>query len=335
MISGGLRRAVVVSACASALAAHETTARAAEPVKVHVEGCGETDLDEIERLVALDLASVLEERGGAAFPPVRVECDGPRMRIVVRDPVTAKTLERDLPAPKPGEVGRERTIALAISQLFLTSWTELLLPPAPVGPPPQPKGAVAAKRVARRTIAKELPGADWDLLGVGTATMRDLGAPFVTFGAALRPSVGLGREVRAFAQVGGEAGASARTRGLVDASLVSIGAGLGWRSSPSRSSRAGFAFEVLAGAGVTLVRLEGRPASDAVTATSASGVVADASVAAGPTWRVGVLRVGLEGRLGFVAPSAIGAVSGERAVRIGGPWIGAGFSLGLAFGGEP
>jgi hypothetical protein len=111
---------------------------AAEPltrVVVQAEGCEGLAQAEVARLLDLELAMVTTEiRSG---PPLEVglRCAGERLTITVLDPLTRKRLERDVPAPAP-EPGRERVVALAVSQLFAASWLELLSATPPPPPPP-------------------------------------------------------------------------------------------------------------------------------------------------------------------------------------------------------
>ena len=94
-------------------------------VVVQAEGCEGLAPEEVGRVLDLELSMVTTEiRSG---PPLEVglACAGERLTITVLDPLTRKRLERDVPAPAP-EPGRERVVALAVSQLFAASWLELL-----------------------------------------------------------------------------------------------------------------------------------------------------------------------------------------------------------------
>ena len=303
-----------------------TPALAADKVRVQVEGCGALDEHEIERIVALELASVLAERE-APFPPVKVRCEGAFMKIVVNDTVTSKVLERELPAPKPGEPGRERTIALAVSQLFLSSWTELLLPPpaAPVGPPEAASGSKAARVAVAKAVAP--PAREVDLSVVGGARAHDLGRPLVLYAAGLRTTIALGSGLRALVRFEGATGSAARDRGDVDVSFVGAGLGLGYRTSGT------FAFQGLLDLGASHVRIEGTPSGASTLGSAKSGVTADASLTLGPVLRLGPALLALEARAGVVVPSVVGEVAHEREVRASGLWLGAGLSLGVVFGG--
>jgi hypothetical protein len=315
-----------------------TNAAAAE-VRVVVEGCGEIDVAEVERLVDLDLATVLDARDPpdardgerARFPPARVTCEGGKMTILVADPVTDKRLERTLPAPKPRE-GRERTIALAVSQLYVTSWAELLIPPPPepVGPPPAPKSvAAAARRVVRRKIKAAEPGS-WELALLVAVRIRDLDRGYGTLATGLRPSLAFAGPFRAFFQASFESGQAQRSRGAVDVTLAAVGGGVA-----IREPRVGlFAIDGWAGASLLYARLDGRPTAERTSGQGASGTALDFAVGVGPTLRLGPFRAGLEAQAGYTVPRLEGRVIGDDAVRASGPWFGGGVHLGLAFGGD-
>jgi hypothetical protein len=312
--------------CLAATLGVTTIARA--ELTVEAKGC-ELDTKEVERLLAIELASVLEERK-SPFPPVQVTCSDGAMTIVVDDPVTAKKLERTLPAPKPHEKGRERTFALAISQLFLTSWGELVLPPPPepVGPPPRAQGSIAAKKIVqRKVVASRGPALEVQLFGGGHG--RDLDHAYVDFASAIRAGVVLDERWRAFVVGGWESGRASRNRGTVEVTVTSIGAGFGWRS-PRASS---LVLDASLSASFAWARLDGRPGSEATFADGGSGSSAELMLAVGPTFLLGPLRLGAEAHAGLMFPTVAGEVAGDAAVRASGLLVGGGLTIG--FGSTP
>jgi len=289
---------------------------ASAAVRVEVDGCGSIDVPEIERLVALDLASVVDEHKDA-FPPARVTCDGGKMRIVIEDPVTDKRLERQLPAPKPGEKGRERTFALAISQLYLTSWMELVMqpPPEPVGPPKDAPGATEARAVVvKKTTVAAVRTWDGEVL-LGFA----LRAPDA-LGAHLRASVG--GAWRATVVASWETLRVERDRGHVDATLATLGLGAMWRSARVGS----LVLDARATASIVFARLDGRDGRAGTVAGGGAGTGYDLGAAVGPTFLAGPFRIGAEASAGWIGPDLKGEVSGEDPVRLDGlHWGGAVF----------
>jgi len=291
---------------------------------VEIEGCGEVDRDEIERLVALDLASVIEERK-APFPPARVVCDGAKMKIVVDDPVTAKHLERELPAPI-GK-GRERTFALAISQLYLTSWLELAMrpPSEPVGPPKDAPGSRAARTIAAKKVE---PAPTWSadaMLGISLRSRAGLGLDDLA--GVFRASAYLPNGLGAFILASTESLRVARDRGNVDVTFDSIGVGGAYRSHQT------LAFDARVGAHLVFARVDGRPSGDRTVASGGSGTALDLALAAGPTLIAGPFRIGVEGQLGYLVPGVTAEVRSEEPVHLHGLWFGGGVHVGLGLGG--
>ncbi len=312
-----MRRAALVVA----MTALATRARA-DGVRVDAEGCGSLDSAEVERLVSVDLAAVIDERKDS-FPPARVTCDGNKLRIVIEDPVTAKKLERELPLPK-GK-GRERTFALAISQLYLTSWAELALPPPPepVGPPKDAPGSKAATIIIQKKV---LPPPSWNAEGVLSGILRSRGGHGLNdVGGSFRATAYAPSGFGAFVTAGFEAMRVERVRGNVDASIASIGLGGAYRSPGM------LAIDVRAGASLVFVRVDGRPGSERTIAGGGLGTAIDFAAALGPTLLVGPFRLGVEGQLGFMVPRVTADVRGEDPVSFHGAWVGGAAFVGLGF----
>jgi hypothetical protein len=248
------------------------------------------------------------------------------MKIVIDDPVTAKHLERELPAPT-GK-GRERTFALAISQLYLTSWMELAMtpPPEPVGPPKDAPGSRAARTIVQKKVEPEPTWSADAMLGValrsrGGNVLDDLTGVF-------RASAYLPNGFGAFVLASHESLRVERERGNVDATLDSIGVGGAFRSHGV------LAFDARLGVNLVFARLDGRPSSDRVVASGGSGTALDVALAAGPTLVAGPFRIGLEAQLGYLAPGLTADVRSEEPVRLHGVWFGGGVHVGLGFGGR-
>src|SRR5688572_27553921 len=87
--------------------------------------CAELDLERIGRLVNVEIGQVADEWSDRAEPVVLLGCSEGSVRIEITDPVTDKSVARTIVAPPPEDA--ERVIALAVAQLFVTSWLELLI----------------------------------------------------------------------------------------------------------------------------------------------------------------------------------------------------------------
>jgi hypothetical protein len=314
---------------AAALWCAAARAAPAAAIDVDVAACPGVDAAEVARLLDIELAFATGPR-----PPqplaVRLDCAGPRVRIAARDPITGRPLEREVTVG-PDDPGRDRTIALLASQLFLTSWAEGFLerqPPAASPPPAPPPGrapAAVAAAVDDRGVA---PGPRaWELLASGGLRLRDLTSPSFGERVAIRPAMRIGG-ARALAELAYERGTAERTAGSVGWSIASAGAGVGWRTRP----RARVALDATAVASIALVEANGRGAAAGLAGRSARGWVGDAALAAGPVASFGALRVGLTVEAGWLLPAATARVAGDRDVALGGPWAGASLFVAAARG---
>src|SRR5690606_27993696 len=226
-------------------------ARPGPRVTVRADDCQGLSQAEVGRLLDIELAMVTTEiRSG---PPLEVglRCEGERLTIEVVDPLTRKRLARDVPAPAP-EPGRERVVALAISQLFAASWLELLSaseppppPPDDHAPPPDEAAVEAARRVAERSTEREAePGPPRRALelmvGVGArgrALERDGRLAAARTELLLRgwpvPRVGW------VAHAGWDGGQSSRRQGQVRGQAFTVGGGVAWAARMRRVSVGG------------------------------------------------------------------------------------------------
>lgn len=314
-------------------------------VMVRAEGCEGLLPDEVGRVLDLELSMVTTEiRSG---PPLEVElrCAGERLTISVLDPLTRKRLERDVPAPAP-EPGRERVVALAVSQLFAASWLELLSTTPPPPPPPDeptpasaPTAIEAARRMAERSTKpapapppeiepepEPTPPGELELLvGVG-ARGRALESEGRMAAARtelllrgwLRPRVGL------VALVGWDFGQSTRRLGQVRGHAVTAGGGLSWSVRPGATVALGGHVLVAGG----WARVRGLPREPGVPSGSNAGLTAEASAGLGPRVRYGRLRFDLDAELGTMLRAPIGLVADGPPMTMGGLWAGVVLRLG-------
>lgn len=278
----------------------------APQIRVQAQACPAVDASEVERLLAIELGAL------APAGPIEVTlaCDGARLRMTARDPVLDRQLVREV-AVGPPDPGRDRTIALLVSQMFLTSWAEEFLEhPGPRAPAP----AAAATQPAAGTSGSP---ASWELQVGGGARLRDWAAP--ALGEQI--SVRAGRQagpVQLLAAVGFERGSADRAAGSAGWTIGELGAGMGWTSR--RFGHLAFAVALLGSAAVG--RVHGDPASAAYTGSAIRGVLGQAALAAGPRLEGDRWRAGLELELGATWPTATARVAGDRDVALGGPWAG-------------
>ena len=319
---------VVVSVISVTLPAGRARAQS-RAVTVQATACEDLDLTEIERLLAIDLAEVSAQLKEGT-PTVHLTCSAGSVKIAVPDPITDKRLERDIPAPPQN--ARERTIALAVSELFLTSWLELLLSErtrreASVRVVSTPAAAGAAERMARGSV-HVITGTRWEIALASAARFHDRSAPLTLWETSLRPTIFLSGGLHLSIEAGYARGNAARPNGVVDASLARLGLGAGLRSP-----RFGvLSFDVGASASTVYARLEGRPSNDGVSGASAAGVGGEVSIGGGPLLSLGIFRIGADARAIATFPTLSGRVSNVDPVKLGGAWFVVSASLGLAWG---
>lgn len=299
-------------------------------IVVNAEGCDDLRAPEIERVLRIELAAVSDQWSGPEPMRVELTCEGAQVRVVAIDPVTDKRLSRDVQLRRVRD--RDRTVALLVSQLFLTSWSELLIRPDPETPLPLPARPVptaapiaqAAEGLARRAITP--PSWSWYVAIAGGPRVRDPASPVVGGRAAMRPSVLLDRHWSLALELGYERGAATRASGSVGYSLASAALGAGFSTTPMGP----LVFELGARAGAAYVDLHGDAALGSVVGTSASGTAFELALGLGPTLLVGPTRIGLELAGGVTAPRVVAHVARDTDVALGGLWAGANVVVGVA-----
>ncbi|HEV3191168.1 MAG TPA: hypothetical protein VGY54_11755, partial [Polyangiaceae bacterium] len=256
---------------------------------------------------------------------VDFRCDGPSVRVTLRDSVTAKWVMRDVVLSAAARVDKERTLALAASELFLASWAELLLdrPEERAARPPDPVVAAAEGAVRRAVPAFANPILEFDVLAQGRE--RHLSAPIPTLGATLRvgPTKTAGWQI--FATGGWEGGAAQRSSGRVSVNAGEAGLGLRWGWLPGR-----LRLDAVGSITAMYLSLQGVPASGAFFGATHGGLTADFSAGFEASVALNVLRLGAALAGGYLAPGPVGIVDRGTPVRLDGPWVGATLLCGLA-----
>lgn len=299
MLAGALARAAPASAAPS--------------IRVDAQACAGVAPREVERLLAIDL----EALGPTGAIEVGLTCTGARLRMTARDPVLGRALVREVEIGPP-DPGRDRTIALLVSQLFLTSWAEEFLEH------PVPRPAPAVSRPVAATAGPPPPApASWDVQLAAGARLRDWVAPALAEHVSVAGGRRAGR-LRLLVLAGFEHGAADRAAGSVVWNLGELGAGVGWSSG--RRHRVAFSAALTSSA--ALVHVQGEAASPASAGSSVAGVVGQAALAAGPCLAGDRWQAGLQLEVGATWPGATARVSGDRDLSLGGPWAGAGLWIG-------
>jgi hypothetical protein len=316
--------AALIVAVLAVLGASGQASAAAPAIEVHVTGCADVDGREVERLLAIELAFVGAQHGSPGPIAVALTCAGPRLQMTAQDPILNRRLGREVILGPP-EAGRDRTIALLVSQLFLTSWAEGLLerpqaaattstalPPITPAPPFIVSGGEPRP-----------PAPRFELRVQSGVRLRDWSSPLLAGQVSLGATFPLGR-ARALAELDFEHGSTERTAGEVSWSIAAAGLGAGWRSR--RHGVVALDGSALLALGFADVR--GAAGSAAIAGSTVTGVVGQAALGAGPVFFWGGARLALRVELGATFPTATARVSGERDVALGGLWAGAGLSVG-------
>jgi hypothetical protein len=342
--SRALRRGAAAIGAAVAAIASANAAHAADPadpasktgarIDLRAEGCS-LDQRELERLVRLELSTVLSPEDTTSLYQVTVACGADATTLRITDPLTEKTLERPLVPPPAAAPEPERLVALAVAQLYRSSWLELLArdrDPPPLSPRERSRAPASvlqrAALAAQQRIGEERRPARGALLVRGGVIARRLGVAPVALAAvaldgrvALRPPLWLG------AMVGVEAATLTRPAGDVDVRGVPLAIGVGVEPPVPGP----VAFFARLDAGVEYVSLTGRRVAPGLVAGRVDGLGFQGSASAGAALRLRALRLEIAPRIGLLAGTPEGAIAGSKPVGTSGLSAGADVAAGVTF----
>ena len=295
-----------------------------------IEGCA-VDNQMLARLVRIELASVIEASTDPSRYVVWITCGDGRARIALSDPLTSKTLERTVVAPRADELEPERLLALTVAQLYRASWLELAaekadpapLPPA-VPPVRSPRAVETAKRVVeeRSVLPEEVHYVS--IAALGGFRARDLRNPTllgnVEISAAWSPP---GEWFWIDVGAGVEATTVTRTAGTLETLLVKVYGGAG--VEPLRSGPwSGFA-EFAAGVGI--LNVSSGDLEPGYVGGSVLGPGFEGSLGLGAAARIEPIRFELVGRVGIMEGTPEALVAGDQPLSLDG--VSAGLDLRL------
>ncbi|MFO7178511.1 MAG: hypothetical protein DIU78_007435, partial [Pseudomonadota bacterium] len=123
---------------------------------VGVSDCGELDEKEVRHLLAVELGAAPADRTGPSITFVGIRCVGLEVVVRVEDPLTRKTVERSFDLGALERSVRARLVALAASELVLSSWAELETNPSPRVPPSGPEPAAPLRNAARAVVREKV-----------------------------------------------------------------------------------------------------------------------------------------------------------------------------------
>ncbi|HVR18218.1 MAG TPA: hypothetical protein VMS65_00935 [Polyangiaceae bacterium] len=123
------------------------------PVSLALEQCPHLSTAEVERIFSAELGSPATIPGDPNVTEVTIVCEGERVLVRVKDPLSRKTVQRSFDTKTFDKKATPRLVALAASELVLASWAELYSNPTPtvqpVGPAPSPTEASAVRKTLR------------------------------------------------------------------------------------------------------------------------------------------------------------------------------------------
>jgi len=330
-------------AVAASIASLSWLAAGAVPeVSLSEQSCPTLPHEDVVRLVALELDARVVDPATASPQATRIAmvCSGSAIHLAVSDPMTGKQLIREIGITTDDPKVSARGVALAASELVLTSWMELTLSKkamAVTDATPSVELRRAAEERVRR-FAPDAPG----------------GSSILALGQAIGPFQGAGRALGAGLRVGyawtplrdlETMETTRRFRPAVDLDLVAarsfIERPLGqvraalWSGTLRGGWRCWFArswLEAGIGARVGLARLEGTPSAASIDGRGRTleATWGGASLYAGGgfAWRSIRVAAGLE--VGRVLRSVVGLVDDAAPVAIAGNWAAA--TVGLGWG---
>lgn len=119
------------------------------PVRLELRACGDLKEQELRRIVAAELGAVATEKTGPFVTRVSVSCSGPKATLTVQDPLSRKAVQRTIDLGSADTLARTRLVAIASTELVLSSWAELESNPTPTVEPEGPRPPDETRRAAR------------------------------------------------------------------------------------------------------------------------------------------------------------------------------------------
>ncbi len=283
---------------------------------VRVLGCPELSGERIAEHLVVEHPEFREAPG----PRVELICNQRSIVIVVENPVTQERVERTVDAPRDGDPGRDRTVALATSSLIVASSKERT---GTSGEPYPPSSSLRGNPTAR-----EVADPVGSVQGMAGIRFRDLGEGLLVSQAGLRAGWFVRRHLEIFGQANVEYGVARRDRGQVDVVATALGPGIAWTLRPGE--RVGF--ETWAAIMAGYARIAGRTTVPEVESDALHGATGEVDLGLGPKLRAGSFTMVLDLRVGYTLPTLRGGVTGETNVRHGGFWTGVGLRAGAVIG---
>jgi hypothetical protein len=301
----------------------------AKKVEVQAAGCDMLNIDEIARLVDIELSGSVKGDLESVELVVRLECYAETVKVVITDTSTKRSVQREI-VPMQRNI-QERVVALSISQLISASLEEWRASEEPSGikdSNPPVKSASAEREDLEKSPEKNTPNIsrEYDLVLTGGTKLRLSNSLFVG-AAGLRSDLLLASKWGVGLIVEIEAGSTSRKPGTVTTMAAWGGlAGLG-RFLLRGPFYLDTGFMALMGYGY----LKGRPEVWA-SGRSAGGMTGEFTLFLAPAVKLHHVLLSIVLKGGYTIENPVGLVSNDKDVTIGGFWIGADLGIGFKIG---
>lgn len=295
---------------------------AASPVQVQVEACPGIDAAEVERITGIELGSA---------PPTpepvraRVSCSS-TTEVRVDDPVTKKSLVREIDLAPLAPKAKARTLALAIAELISASWSELLLNPEPKVEAVGEKTPPEVLESVRESLPEEAPRGTLRLEAYGAG--RGLfSTPALQWGGGLRVLWAPRERLGGLFDLSGEHAETRDAAGRLSMDTASLSASLALLFAPAESLR----LHAALGGRLGLGRVIGTPVdAEATRGGTLTGGFGGPQLSLGAALVLGHFVVSLGLEAGWALLKLRGTVDGARGLGLDGAWasaqLGAGWS---------
>jgi hypothetical protein len=142
-------------ACVALLAGPARALEQGPHVRLDSGHCAAVPAEELRRMLAAELGATVTAENRPFSTQVRVDCDVTRATLVVHDPLSRKSLRREIGLDDLELSARGRLLAIAAAELVTASWAELEVNPSPRIEPSGPTPPLATVGKVRQVVAQQ------------------------------------------------------------------------------------------------------------------------------------------------------------------------------------
>lgn len=289
--------------------------------------CDGLDIDEIARLVRIELSEAVGSSGGLGKLSVHLECRGGEIDVSVFCAETDKTLKRSI-EPRD-QKAKHRVVALSISQLIAVARMESEKKreedEGKEGSQDKPAVEPSLDLPEEGDRGEEDQSKDRDLFLTGGVKLRS-GTSLLVGDLGLKSDLLFTENLGVSFIAEFETGSTSREAGTVR--TLAIFGGVGAVGRFFRDER--FFLEVGIEALMGYARLNSSPKTWA-NGQSAGGITGQFAAAAAPTFVLKRVLLSVNVKGGYTLKNPVGFIEGEEDVTLGGFWAGIDLCLGWRF----